>query len=323
MSNRPHSTRHLEMVRCENCGEDYSATYKRCPFCDERPHGLFAGRRVDSRAGRNPLQLVGLIASLVLIIAALFIVFTKISPLLLQQDPPTPGNSDPSTEQTEPISPSTPEDTQPEVSQPENIQPEPPTQTSPVVISAVTLSRTDFTLVPGEIFSLSVSVIPADADVPVTWTSSDPAILSVDSEGTVTNKNTTGQTAVVTVTATCGGLSAECTVRCRSEEVPGVTPEDPAENENNEPQAPSGSGSSSGSGSGSTSGTKVNREATVVNADSGLNIRSGPGSSYEKIASAANGSSVKVLEDCGGGWYKIDYGNGKVGYASSSFIKLK
>ena len=25
-----------KVFRCENCGEDYSITYKRCPFCDEK-----------------------------------------------------------------------------------------------------------------------------------------------------------------------------------------------------------------------------------------------------------------------------------------------
>ena len=51
------------MIRCENCGEDYSVTYKRCPFCDERPGKLQnKRRRGDGQAayGRNPLQLIGL-----------------------------------------------------------------------------------------------------------------------------------------------------------------------------------------------------------------------------------------------------------------------
>ena len=26
-----------EVVRCPYCGEDYSVTYKRCPFCDGKP----------------------------------------------------------------------------------------------------------------------------------------------------------------------------------------------------------------------------------------------------------------------------------------------
>lgn len=305
--------RHLDMVRCENCGEDYSVTYKRCPFCHERPNGMFAGRRVDSRVSNNPLQVVGLLASFAVIIAALFIVFTKISPLLFQQESGNTPDPTPPGQQVEQLPQFKPEGDAPQgTDEPSTQQPE--NSGSTTVIRAVTLSRKDFTLLPGEIYSLSASVTPADADVPVVWTSSDSTILVVDAEGTVTNKNTTGKLVSVTVTATCGGMSAECVVYCRSEEVPGVEP-GPSEGSGS-------SGSNTGGSTGTTSGTKVNKEAVIVNADSGLNIRSGPGSNYEKIASAANGSTVTVLEDCGG-WYKIDYGNGKVGYASSSFIKLK
>ena len=35
-----------ETIRCENCGEYYAVTYKRCPFCDERPGRGFSGKRV-------------------------------------------------------------------------------------------------------------------------------------------------------------------------------------------------------------------------------------------------------------------------------------
>ena len=72
------------MIYCERCGEDYSATYRRCPFCDERP-----GRRIDDHgyAARSPLRLVVLIASLVVILAAAFIVFGKVAPLLTSKEP--------------------------------------------------------------------------------------------------------------------------------------------------------------------------------------------------------------------------------------------
>ena len=325
MARQSNASRYPEMVRCENCGEDYSSTYKRCPFCDERPNGLFGGRRVDSRSGRqrNPLQMLGLVASLVLIIAALFIVFTKISPLIFQNDENTPVVNTPETSQTTPETEDPAPETTPGTSTedpdtvPEGTDTPQTPNVSPTVIHAITLSRTDFTLVPGEIYSLTASVVPADADVPVIWTSSDPSILTVDEEGTVTNKNTTGETVVVTVTATCGGISAESVARCRSEEVPGVTPEPPNEGGNET------SSSTSGSQTTTSTPTAVNKDAVIVNAESGLNIRSGPGSEHEKIASAANGATVTILEDCGNGWYKIDYGNGKIGYASSSFLKIK
>ena len=46
------SGRRTDVIRCENCGEDYSVTYKRCPFCDERPvRGGIAGKRVANTRG--------------------------------------------------------------------------------------------------------------------------------------------------------------------------------------------------------------------------------------------------------------------------------
>ena len=80
--------RRNDVIRCDKCGEYYATTYKRCPFCDERPgRGGGSGRRVANTRGGgyggpvNPVQVVALVISLVLIIAALFIVFTKLLPL--------------------------------------------------------------------------------------------------------------------------------------------------------------------------------------------------------------------------------------------------
>jgi uncharacterized protein YgiM (DUF1202 family) len=67
--------------------------------------------------------------------------------------------------------------------------------------------------------------------------------------------------------------------------------------------------------------TTTSQTGTVIG--NGLNVRSGPGSNYSKVASITNGTKVTILEDSGNGWYKIDYGNGKTGYASSQFIQPK
>ena len=81
-SGRQSSPRRADVIRCENCGEDYSVTYKRCPFCDERPgRGGVVGKRVANTRGGgygrpvNPIQIAGLVVSLALIASALFIVF--------------------------------------------------------------------------------------------------------------------------------------------------------------------------------------------------------------------------------------------------------
>ena len=84
MANKqPEPIRRSDVIRCEKCGEDYSITYKRCPFCDERPARSRSSRSAQVGSGRrvagsgyngnrvNPLQIVGLVLSLILIIAAL------------------------------------------------------------------------------------------------------------------------------------------------------------------------------------------------------------------------------------------------------------
>ena len=88
-----------EMIYCERCGEDYSATYRRCPFCDERP-----GRRIDDRGTRGPLQVAVLVVTLIIILAAAFIVFSKVAPLLTGREPEVeqPGVEQPSDPSTEP-----------------------------------------------------------------------------------------------------------------------------------------------------------------------------------------------------------------------------
>ena len=281
---QPTSTnKKADMIYCERCGEDYSATYRRCPFCDERP-----GRRIDDHGTRSPLQLAVLIVTLVIILAAAFIVFSKVAPLLTNQDPvvENPGVEQPD----EPVA-------DPGTQTPEVVLPEVPDKTDPnaVPAHAIVLSRTDITLVHGETYSLAATVAPSDTTDTVVWSSDRPDVLDVSPEGALTNKNTTGEKVVVNVTATAGGVSATCVVRCNSGAVSLLPP---------------------------TTGEPVsgNTPAKVTNAGNGLNVRSGPGSNYNKVASIANGTSVTILEDAGNGWYKIDYGNGKTGYASASYI---
>ena len=57
----------------------------------------------------------------------------------------------------------------------------------------------------------------------------------------------------------------------------------------------------------------------TVTAKSGLNIRSGPGTSYSKYGAFAYGAEVNVQETSGG-WAKISY-NGKTAYVSAEYLK--
>lgn len=298
--------RRSDVIRCENCGEDYSITYKRCPFCDERPGRTgIGGRRVsDGRTGRgtvHPVQVVGLVISMVIIIAAMFIVFKYVGPLIFGDKSPDSSSvsANQSGSQSEPgYSSSQPGG---DVSSGGDVS-EPAPQ---VTVTSLTLNKSDITLTANEVFPFVAAVSPADAVV--TWTSSDESILKVEQDGTVTNVNKTGSKVKVTVTAAAGDKTAQCTVYCNSAGGSGTT-------------TPSGTGGSTPTPSGGT--VAPNTPGTIVNAGSGLNVRSGPGSSYEKIASAANGAKITILEDTGSGWYKIDYGNGKTGYVSSDYVSV-
>ena len=49
-------------------------------------------------------------------------------------------------------------------------------------------------------------------------------------------------------------------------------------------------------------------------------VRSGPGKSYDSIASLTNGSDVKIVSSAGDGWYQITFsGNG--GKTTTGYMK--
>jgi len=158
-------------------------------------------------------------------------------------------------------------------------------------VEGISLSKEDITLKANATYTFTVAVVPSNADEPVTWSSSDESIATVAADGTVTNVNAGTATKRVTITASCGDVSASCIVRCN----PSASTAKP-----------------SGPVSPNTKG--------VINAEKGLNVRSGPGSEYDKVASVSNGAKVTILEDTGTGWYKIEYGNGKTGYVSSEYV---
>ena len=203
--------RRNDVIRCENCGEEYSVTYKRCPFCDERPGRSSrpggrssGGRRVanNKRGGGyggpvNPIHVIWLVISLVVIIAAAVIVIRFVGgPLLGGGDS---SAADPGSSQTD-------------TSQPGGDG----GQVQGPAAESITLSRTDFTLQYDEPYQLTATVTPAGGE-PVVWTSSDPSILTVDEEGLLHNVNTGTELQRVVVTATCGGVQAQCEVYCRAQ----------------------------------------------------------------------------------------------------------
>lgn len=60
--------------------------------------------------------------------------------------------------------------------------------------------------------------------------------------------------------------------------------------------------------------------ATVNTDHTGLNVRSGPGTSYSRIGGLSRGYTVVVLSTSGG-WSKILYSGNKTGYVSAQYLK--
>ena len=67
--------------------------------------------------------------------------------------------------------------------------------------------------------------------------------------------------------------------------------------------------------------------ATVVNGGNGVFVRSGPGTSYEALATVPNGADIQIVESAGDGWYKITFsdvgGSTATGYMKGDFLANK
>lgn len=317
--------RRSDVIRCEFCGEDYSVTYKHCPFCDDRAfYGREqtrgkGGKRVatNKRGGgyggeMQPVQIIGLALSFILIIAAIYIVFTVLSPLFAGDEPVGSESSSPvSTSQ------SGGEISQPEVSvsQPgvstsgdvsapviPDVSSDPSIVAPIVTATGITMNIKDVTLKANETLQIKATLAPADCTDTITWTSSDESALSVAQDGTVTNINKGASQANVTVTAQVGDVKATCIVRCK--------------------------GGSTGSATTTTTTTPVasGTKGTVSGTSTGLFVRTGPSKTAQAKESLLNGTQVTILEQTGDGWYKINYsGNGgktETGYVSKDYVKV-
>lgn len=250
---RPSGSR-SEVVRCPNCGEDYSVTYKRCPFCDERnlpqeeydyqpedtlidgesneggapvrkggKHVAGSQRRGGGYGGGNwgVVRIVGTVFSLGLIVAAVWIVFNVISPMVGRSNieatpsvPPTTSVATPAVTPTDGLpassgAPTPPSVTNsPPVATPAVTPAVTPPATSPAPAGNLKLSREDFTMkTAGEVYTFTVT----GASGAVTYQSDKPEVASVDANGKVT---AVGQgLANITVTDASGAV-AKCIVRC-------------------------------------------------------------------------------------------------------------
>ena len=318
----------MAMKQCPICGEKYSDTYKKCPFCEEEK-AMQEGKRLrrNTRGGKRSVQkspnlLTPMLIILILIMAALLVYllfgerFAKLPDI--EKQPETP------VEDVQPEQPEIPDVQEPvqgeDPSDPTTetpAEPETPDTTTPVappitsnaeyeaaanLPKGLKISTEDFTLKKiGETANIQVS----GGGGTYRWYSKDIGIASVNQKGTVTAvaKGTT------TVLVTDGYKMAECIVR-----VSGIGTVAPS------------TGTTAPSEGTTSSGLKAGA-AKVINAGSGVRVRSGPSTNHEILATVQNGADIQVVKSAGDGWYEITFSNvGGVkttGYMKGDFLQNK
>ena len=299
----------MAMKRCPVCGEKYSDTYRDCPFCEEEEAlregaKLRRGRRAAPRSRQFSLVTPTLIV-LIFMMAGLLVYLLYGDQL---KEKFRKGGED-VTPPTEDVTPVKPQPTEPDVTEPEpgdtpdselDTMPEAPSDTTTTtdygnmmaLPSGLKLSTEDFTLRSvGETATIKAS----GGSGSYTWASEDDGVASVDQNGKVTAISQ----GTVNVVVSDGSKKGVCIVRCN---VSGGAAT---------PTTPSGSSLKAGS-------------AKVVNGGNGVRVRSGPGTTYDILATIPNGGSVKIVESAGDGWYKITFsavgGATTTGYMKGEYL---
>lgn len=177
------------------------------------------------------------------------------------------------------------------------------------------LDTADLTLQAQQSHALTLTFDPVDWEGTVSWSSSDETCATVNEDGVITNVNTSGTQRRAIITATAGTQTVTCTVYCQptaaSTPAPTATPEPkptPTAKPAQSGDIPNGS------------------KGVIANASDGLRVRTGPGTSYDVAASLKNGDSITVVSYAGDGWYEITYAgsNGtKTGYIMGDYISVK
>lgn len=321
----------MAMKRCPICGEKYSDTYKDCPFCEEE-EALLEGekiRRSGRRAshGRQFSLITPTLIVLILIMAGLLVYLLYGDELVKKFGKGQEDNTPPTEDVTTPIKPEIPNEddqTGPDEN-PNGVMPEGPDDTTEpsgtepttpntpsaaktdydkamALPSGLGLSTTDFTLkLVGETATVKVT---SGGSGSYTWASEDEGIASVDQNGKVTavSKGT------VNVVVSDGSKKGVCIVRCN---VTGTAPTTSTTPGTGTPSSNGGSTLKAGA-------------AVVVNGGNGVRVRSGPGTSYDILATVPNGADIQIVESAGDGWYKITFsdvgGATTQGYMKGEFL---
>ncbi len=179
----------MSLLKCPKCGEMFSDSYKTCPFCQEDEE-FYNGKKKPKNPGRRVHQnkapsIIGPAMVIVVVLLAGFLIYTFVGSDIANIF--KGGDSKPVIEQKAPVE-------TPKV-------PDPGEEKKPVPI---TLDQTQTALTVGGSVTLKATGVDR-----VTWTSSDPAVATVDENGQVTA--VAAGTATISAAAD-GATSAACVV---------------------------------------------------------------------------------------------------------------
>ena len=180
----------MSLIKCNKCGEVYSDSYKKCPFCvedEEYYNGKVKkrGHRQMEKRKKAP-SVVGpvLVLAVLVLVGILVWAFAGDTVRGWFGGDKQPEDVDPGTTQNQPVN--TPVDNEP-------------------VVKALALDHMSLLMAPGESEKLTAS---GGAEESYQWITSDSGVLKVSDDGTVSAL--TEGSAVVTVT--CGEESVACAV---------------------------------------------------------------------------------------------------------------
>ena len=200
----------MSLIKCNKCGEVYSDSYKKCPFCvedEEYYNGKVKkrGHRQMEKRKKAP-SVVGpvLVLAVLVLVGILVWAFAGDTVRGWFGGDKQPEDVDPGTTQNQPVN--TPVDNEP-------------------VVKALALDHMSLLIAPGESEKLTAT---GGAEESYQWITSDSGVLKVSDDGTVSAL--TEGSAVVTVT--CGEESVACAVTVKEKADTNTTPNTNTNNNN-------------------------------------------------------------------------------------------
>lgn len=235
----------MAMKRCPICGENYSDTYKSCPFCEEEAalqrgnqlrRGGRGGKRASSGNKRGQPNLLSPILVILILIMAALLVYLLFGDKIADQ---MAGNQeDPGTEEVTPAPPTLDENEDEDTTAPEagtdtddqddgegtgDTTEETDLTALPETLTMSYLGspKTEFTMSVGDD---SIPLTASGGSGSYTWSSSDESIATVDADGKVSAVSA-GQ---ATITVTDGSGKGTCMVRVKGGTSSGQTTTTPS-----------------------------------------------------------------------------------------------